>query len=558
MICYYYEAPTNLFFVEGVPELLYYSHIPASVFALTVGLFVFVNNPKSLLNRILLLIALCFTAIAVVNLITWTNNQSDIILFAWSLVGPFQALVSILCIYFIYVFLHKKDISWKIKSIFTLLLAPVLLLATTNLNLSGFDLATCDAFQYEGEYYTLYYNLLGLLAILWTSTLLVKNYRKADRYFKKQIVLMGIGLELFLFLFVTIFYLAQYLTSIGFIEDSRLELYGFFGMTFFMAMMGTLIVRFKTFNVGMVASQALLIVLVILTASQFTYVASRTGTVITAVTLVFTAIIGIILVRSVKKEIAQRAELLVLTGKLEKANVRLKDLDKLKSEYVSIASHQLRSPLTAIRGYASLLREGNYGKIPVKGLEALERIEDSSKLMAIGIEDYLNVSRIESGNMKYNYADFNLKDETEKVCDDLRAEALKKGLTIIFRSDLNSRGVINADIGKTIQILQNLINNSVKYTPKGSIRVLVRDDVVRKKIFVDIVDTGIGMDEDALETVFEKFERASNANSVNISGTGLGLYVALKMAEAMKGGITAHSEGANRGSRFTIEMPLAL
>jgi len=280
---------------------------------------------------------------------------------------------------FIYVFLHKKDISWKIKSIFTLLLAPVLLLATTNLNLSGFDLATCDAFQYEGEYYTLYYNLLGLLAILWTSTLLVKNYRKADRYFKKQIVLMGIGLELFLFLFVTIFYLAQYLTSIGFIEDSRLELYGFFGMTFFMAMMGTLIVRFKTFNVGMVASQALLIVLVILTASQFTYVASRTGTVITAVTLVFTAIIGIILVRSVKKEIAQRAELLVLTGKLEKANVRLKDLDKLKSEYVSIASHQLRSPLTAIRGYASLLREGNYGKIPVKGLEALERIEDSSK-----------------------------------------------------------------------------------------------------------------------------------------------------------------------------------
>jgi len=178
--------------------------------------------------------------------------------------------------------------------------------------------------------------------------------------------------------------------------------------------------------------------------------------------------------------------------------------------------------------------------------------------MAIGIEDYLNVSRIESGNMKYNYADFNLKDETEKVCDDLRAEALKKGLTIIFRSDLNSRGVINADIGKTIQILQNLINNSVKYTPKGSIRVLVRDDVVRKKIFVDIVDTGIGMDEDALETVFEKFERASNANSVNISGTGLGLYVALKMAEAMKGGITAHSEGANRGSRFTIEMPLAL
>ncbi len=160
--------------------------------------------------------------------------------------------------------------------------------------------------------------------------------------------------------------------------------------------------------------------------------------------------------------------------------------------------------------------------------------------------------------MKYNMADFNLKDETEKICDDLRPDALKKGLTVIFRSDLKSQGIINADIGKTVQILQNLIHNSIKYTPKGSIRVLVRDDVVNKKIFVDIVDTGIGMDKEALETVFEKFERAQNANTVNISGTGLGLYVALKMAEAMDGGITAHSEGADRGSRFTIEMPLAM
>ena len=308
----------------------------------------------------------------------------------------------------------------------------------------------------------------------------------------------------------------------------------------------------------MIASQAILIALLILTISQYTFAESITSIVLTSITLLFTAIIGFILLRSVRKEIKQRTELEHLTQKLAHANEKLKELDKLKSEFVSIASHQLRSPLTAIRGYASLLTDGTYGKLPAKATEALERISESSKNMAYSIEDYLNVSRIESGNMKYNYSDFNLKDEAEKVTDDLRSQAIKQGLGLIFRTNLKSRGVVHADIGKTVQIIQNLINNSIKYTPKGSIKVLVRDDVVKKRIFIDIEDTGIGMNEKTLASIFGKFERASNANSVNTGGTGLGLFVAKMMAEAMGGGITAHSEGDGKGSRFTIELPLAM
>ncbi|USN92037.1 MAG: HAMP domain-containing histidine kinase [Candidatus Nomurabacteria bacterium] len=256
--------------------------------------------------------------------------------------------------------------------------------------------------------------------------------------------------------------------------------------------------------------------------------------------------------RTYSKSIEESAE------KLEKANLRLQALDKQKSEFVSIASHQLRSPLTAIRGYASLMLEGSYGKISAKARQPIERIEESSKLMAIAIEDYLNVSRIESGNMKYNLTDFNLADKTEDVCDDLRSDAVKNGLALIFRTELNSRGVVNADLGKTIQIIQNLINNSIKYTEKGTIKVLVRDDIKRKRIYVDIIDTGIGISKTDQATIFQKFERAENANSVNVNGTGLGLYVALKMAEAMGGKITASSEGKNKGSVFTLELPLAL
>lgn len=203
-----------------------------------------------------------------------------------------------------------------------------------------------------------------------------------------------------------------------------------------------------------------------------------------------------------------------------------------------------------------MLLEESFGKLPAKAVEPVNRIAESSRLMALAIEDYLNVSRIESGNMKYNLSDFNLKDEVEKITDDVRSVAMKKGLVLLFRNKLNSKGVVNADIGKVTQIIHNLINNSIKYTPKGSITVLLRDDLTAKKLYVDVIDTGIGMSQETMDRIFEKFERADNANSVNTSGTGLGLFVALKMTNAMKGDITVASDGDDKGSIFTLELPL--
>jgi signal transduction histidine kinase len=558
MICHYFDEPAFFFFTTDLPALLYYSHIPTTVAALMIGLFVFLNNRGSLLSRLLLLLTLLFSGWTVINLLAWTNIHSDYLMFIWPFFGVFSALISILSIYFIYVFIYKKDISVKIKSVFIALLAPVFLLAHTNFSVSGFNISACDAFGFEGLWFNAYYTFLGILAMVWILILLLRAYNQSEVAMKKQIVLMGAGIELFLFSFFTILFLSSYLANIGVVEDSRLEFFGLFGMVVFVVFMGVLIVRFKSFNVGSTVSKFLVLGLLILTGSQFTYISNTVGTVLASITLVFTALASLLLVRSVDKEIAQRKEIEQLVISLDKANVRLKELDKQKSEFVSIASHQLRSPLTAIRGYASLLLEGSYGRIPKKAMNALERISTSSKLMALGIEDYLNVSRIESGNMKYNLTDFNLRDEVEHLCDDLRPEALKSGLVLLFRTDLTSRGIIHADLGKSVQIVQNLINNSVKYTKKGTIRVFVRDDVVRKKIYVDIVDTGIGMNEKTLQTIFQKFERADNANSVNIHGTGLGLYVALKMAQAMGGDVTAYSEGDNAGSRFTVELPLAL
>lgn len=116
--------------------------------------------------------------------------------------------------------------------------------------------------------------------------------------------------------------------------------------------------------------------------------------------------------------------------------------------------------------------------------------------------------------------------------------------------------MIHADVGKTRQVIQNILDNSMKYTPSGTIKVLVHDDLKKKKITITVQDTGIGMSKETQEEVFEKFVRAKNANSVNVTGSGLGLYVAKKMVLEMKGRVWVESEGDGKGSTFHIEFPL--
>jgi histidine kinase len=204
-----------------------------------------------------------------------------------------------------------------------------------------------------------------------------------------------------------------------------------------------------------------------------------------------------------------------------------------------------------------MLLDGNFGMPPEKMKEPIARIHESAKLMALSIEDFLNVSRIESGNIKYELTNFNLKTQTEHIVDDLRPEAVKAGLLLLSRSDIKGTAVVYADTGKVHQILHNMINNAIKYTPKGSITVYMRDEIKRGKFVLEVTDTGIGIPADIVDKLFQKFSRAKNANQVNISGTGLGLFVARAMAQAMGGDITAESAGEGKGSTFTLTLPLA-
>lgn len=551
-ICSWDTAQFLIFSGNVFGDFIYYSHIFPALSALLLGLFIFINNRKDLVTQLLFAITVVFALWSFFDLVLWATEKTQFTMFFWSSMIHLDLLLYVLSFYFVYVFVFQKLPDWRIDLLTFILFTPLVLFAHTNLNLVAFDFTNCWREAIEGPLWQAYvYNveIFISIAILGIGIYAIFKTSHEDRK-KKMYVVAGV------LLFLLMFSAGNIAGSLNI--DWELGQYGMFGMAILVAVLGYLIVKYKAFNITVLTSQILVAALTILIFSLLLIRTIENIRVISLITLVLTVLIGLLLINSNKKDIQQKEEIEKLAANLKAANEQLQILDKMKSEFVSIASHQLRSPLTSIRGYASMLLEGSYGTIPAKAKDAIDRIAESSKFMASSVEDYLNVSRIQAGNMKYELSDFNLKDLAERVADDTRQVAMKKGLLLTFKSDMTKTGIVHADIGKTKQVIDNLINNSLKYTPKGSISVFVHDDPKNKKIYVDISDTGIGMAAHTIQNMFGKFERADNANEVNVTGTGLGLYIARKMAREMKGDVTAKSDGEGKGSTFTIELPLQL
>ncbi len=277
------------------------------------------------------------------------------------------------------------------------------------------------------------------------------------------------------------------------------------------------------------------------------------------VIFLLTFFVGLFLIRSVIKEVAQRERIEKLAGDLQKANERLTELDRQKSEFVSFATHQLRAPLTAMKGYASLILEGDLGALSKEVRSAVSRIYESSKTLASIVDDYLNLTRIELGSMKYAFETVNLKELVDDVIGEIRPNIEKSGLKFSFMTDGGEMDFrITADRDKLKQVIANLIDNSVKYTPSGSMDVSLVFDPNSHKYIFKVKDTGVGISAETLPKLFQKFTRAANANKTNIRGTGLGLYVAREIVSAHHGTIRAESLGEGKGSSFIVELdPLA-
>jgi len=549
-----YDAPLTL---------VYYSHISTVVISLLIGFFVLKNNPKLLLGRALFALSIFFSLWVILDLLIWIGYSSINIMFVWSFLSLLGVLIYLSCVYFAYLFINKKNIPFWITSVFSIILLPVIFFTATTYNLESFYIPDCIA--NEGNIFTNYAYFVGAFSALWILSLSIFGcVKNKDKTFRKQTLLLTIGLEAFILTFFSSGFIDTYLVDNGITGDYLAGNYGLFGMTIFMGLLAYLIVQFKTFNVKLIGANALVVTLWILIGSLLFAVQSTTALVIAAITLLMSVIFGYYLIRSVRNEVQTREyaqglakALADSNDKLFGLNSKLKELDRQKTEFVSIASHQLRTPLTAIKGYSSMLLEGSFGELTEKPKNAVEVIYQSSNRLVNVIEDFLNITRIELGKMKYDMTVIDIAEMMKVLEGELTPFAKRRKIDFSIKLE-SAHFHTYADYGKLSQVVSNVIDNAIKYTPEGSVHVTVsRPKNDSKNIHVVVKDTGVGIAAESIPKLFQKFIRADEVGKTHISGTGLGLYVAKQIIDAHKGDIRIESNGVvGKGSTFTITIPV--
>jgi len=240
------------------------------------------------------------------------------------------------------------------------------------------------------------------------------------------------------------------------------------------------------------------------------------------------------------------------TRELKKTNEKLKALDEAKDEFISMASHQLRTPLTSVKGYISMILDGDVGKVSEQQKQMLDQAFISSQRMVYLIADLLNVSRLRTGKFVIEAAPCYLPDVIEGEISQLYETAKAKDLTLTFDKP-KSFPTMSLDETKIRQVIMNFTDNSVYYTQPGG-HITVSLSATDQSITFSVVDDGIGVPKHEQHHLFTKFYRAGNARKARPDGTGLGLFMAKKVVVA-QGGAIIFSSTEGKGSTFGFTFP---
>ncbi len=518
--------------------VIYYTHIPVILISLLIGTLVFIKNRNALISKILFSLSIFFAIWSILDMFTWISFNSITIMVAWALTGIFQILIYIASLYFIYVFVNKKDLPLYQKIIIGILFLPILILTPTTYNLTGFSYTDCTAI--EGNMLNNYFYILQSIFVIWILIISVIGIIKLKGVERKETILSLMGILFFLLSFFVTGYLSVYLSDQGIATGYFIESFGLFGMVIFMVFLAYLIVKFKVFNIKLIAAQALVWSLIILIGSQFFYLnqMSLFVTITTTITLIISAILGLILVRSVKKEITLRE-------KLEVANAGQTNL-------IHVMNHQIKGYLGKNKDIFAELLTDDYGNIPESAKPLVEEGLNQSSTGVQYVMDILRGNSAENGTLTYDMKLIDFKNLVTVAVSKEKETADKKGLKLDFNVE-NGRYDINADPEHLNEAIRNLIDNSIYYTPKGGVSVNLQNKSGR--ILLSVKDTGIGIKDEDKSKLFKAGGVGRDSIKVNVNSSGYGLVFAKGVIEAHKGKIWFESAGP--GTTFFVDLPLA-
>ena len=389
--------------------------------------------------------------------------------------------------------------------------------------------------------------LFPLLIVISTTSIIglikiILRYRRETSLKRLQLHYLFLGA----FLFTSVNILVHLILPA--IRESR-EFYqiGNYSTLFLIGFTAYAIVAYRLFDIRVILSEVLVALIGMTLLFQTLSAELLWQKILNGGIFVLFCFFGYLLIRSVLKEVRYREQ-------LAKAYAELKKLDVAKTEFISIASHQLRTPLAVVKGYVSRVLRGSYGAVPEKAKQPLESVYQSNERLIKLVDDLLSVSRIETGKLELTPERVSLEEILSSVVEELKIRAQDKNLYLRWEKPKKALPKIMIDKEKIRQALFNVVDNAIKYTERGGVTLELRKH--NSSLLTKVSDTGVGLTKKELPYLFESFSRGKAGVQFWPEGIGLGLYIARRLLEMHNGRIWAESKGKGKGSTFFIKLPL--
>ncbi len=529
---------------------LFFALVASAVTAF-LGFLVWLHDRRSISNIIFIVHALVGSIWALVSYVSIVSSPPSVLF--WIRMVVFLAVPHVFLFLIFVLNFPETNLNIK-KGRFFLILAVALFMMFLVLTPFVFERVIYAGNGYvpvPGKLMPLFAPIL-VVSFLLTAILVVRRFFAAGKYPDKLIRRQWLAIGTGLLVSYSLLIFLVFVRVIAFNDTTYVPYSPLFILPIFIGA-SYAIFRHQLFNIKILAAELLTFALLLAGFVQVLLTETTVSLVLGVAVVFFILITGILLVKNVLKEVRQREQLQELDLKLERANRKLKVLDQARAEFITMASHQLRTPPATIKWYLAAILGGDFGNLSPDALQALRKTQATNNALISLIDDMLNVSRIERGKLEFVFEPTDILKITQFTVEQLIPMAEQKHLQLEFMPPKENLSPIVADKEKLRQVINNLIDNAIKYTKAGKITVSI--SMSQGNVIIKVSDTGKGMPIEEQKKVFQKFGRGKDANNYS-TGLGLGLYLAKVVVEAHRGKIWAESKGSGKGSSFLVSLPI--
>lgn len=518
---------------------------------LMLGGIIYIHSRRKISENFFALMSLSLTAWGIATFLIVSPSLSGTFFKIGAYTHYIAGNLVFLCLFWFSLYFPERHVKSLVVPIFITLIDGVFSIAVITTGFLFTSFAVSSTLEKHMLFNTSGYIIYGLSALFLfvaAEVILLRKYKIQVGSNKASLLYMFLGTAIAsaLALFSNLI-----LPGLGYF--SLFSIGPIFGIVFVVTI-AYAVFKHNLLNVKIIATEFFVSLIILILVIEVFSAGSVLQFILKIITLTAVCILSYLIIRSVLKEVQSRQQIEQLAGELKTANKELGRINQAKSDFISMASHQLKTPLSIIKGYVSMTLEGSFGNLSKKITDQLQKVYISNERLIALVDDLLNLSRVEEGRMKYDFSKECIADIVQQIVDEVQMPAQRKKLQLIWKRP-TEKLYARVDLNKMRNVIFNLVDNAIKYTATGSITITVyKHDIFLR---VAVSDTGRGISSQQIKKLFTKFTRVlEGSGGLTTSGFGLGLYVAKFIVEEHKGHVWAESAGLGKGSTFILELPL--